>query len=85
VATAVATTPTQTPVAVVAPLAKRRTIREAGAERQPSSTGHAASPTESAELAATCLVLSMGHAASPTGHVTSPTESAEVAATCRVP
>jgi hypothetical protein len=85
VADAVATTPTQTPVAAVAPQAKRRTIREAGAERQPSSTGHAASPTESAELAATCRVLSTGHAASPTGHVTSPTESAELAATCRIP
>jgi hypothetical protein len=73
----VATTPTQTPVAAVAPQAKR-TTREAGAERQPSSTGHAASPTKSAELAATCRVLSTGHAASPT-------ESVELAATCRVP
>jgi hypothetical protein len=84
VADAVATTPTQTPVAAVAPQAKR-TTREAGAERQPSSTGHAASPTKSAELAATCRVLSTGHAASPTGHAASPTESVELAATCRVP
>lgn len=51
-ADAVATTPTQTPVAAVAPQAKR--------------TGHAASPTESAELAATCRVLATGQAASPT-------------------
>jgi hypothetical protein len=71
VADAVATTPTQTPVAAVAPQAKR--------------TGHAASPAESAELAATCRVLSTGHAASSTGHAASPTESAEMAATCRVP
>jgi hypothetical protein len=78
VADVVATTPTQTSVAAVAPQAKRRTILEVGAERQPSSTGNAASPTESAELAATCRVLSTGHAASPT-------ESAELAATCRVP
>jgi hypothetical protein len=85
VADAVATTPTQTQVAVVAPQAKRRTIREVGAERQPSSTGHAASPTESAELAATCRVLSTGHAASPTGHAASPTKSTELAATCRPP
>jgi hypothetical protein len=52
VADAVATTPTQTSVAAVAPQAKR--------------TGHAVSPMESAELAATCRVLSTGHAASPT-------------------
>jgi hypothetical protein len=55
---------TTTPVAAVAPQGKR--------------TGHAASPTESAELAATCRVLSTGHAASPT-------ESAELAATSHVP
>jgi hypothetical protein len=85
VADAVATTPTQTPVAAVAPQAKRRTMCEARAKRQPPSTGNAASPTESAELAATCRVLSTGHAASPTGHAASPTESAELAATCRVP
>jgi hypothetical protein len=84
VATVVATTPTQTKVAAVEPPAKRRTIREVGAEGQPSSTGHTASPTESAELAATCRVLSTGLAASPTGHAASPMESAEVAATCRV-
>jgi hypothetical protein len=77
VADAMAATPTQTPVAAVAPQAKR-TTREAGAERQPSSTSHAASPTESAELAATCRVLSTGHAAFPT-------ESAELGATCHVP